>query len=411
MKYRKLLIITIVITSIFFIAANILSYSTHSKGTFTMNELFNEVKTWLGVESDTPNPESNGNGTSSLKTHPWLTLRAIQLFENKYGTNLLSKDQKIAIIQGSIEEDYDIEGTASGIYDNVGMDDPLPEYTALTDSNRCLNHFMDSGNEGLKAIVLKVTVTFPSALDWATLNINNLTNYDEAKRLVKAGDINGWRYLGHVLHLLQDMSVPAHVRADMHLFKETYEQELRKLNIADYCNIVGNCNITNLGEPKAIDTTEPDEYFNQLADDTRKNFYSDGTLPLSLSDFPSNIVICDDHYLCNRDKGNVYVADKRGWINSLYSTEYILTGKIYDKINDKVAESMFSYLGLQAIQYGAGLIKLFYVKTGGCIPTNADCIYNTCSTTTCDDGCSLVQGVRSCMFTVDVGGWREVAPY
>lgn len=407
MKYRKLLIITIVITSVFFVAANILSYSTHSKGTFTMNDLFNEVKNWLGMEADTPNPESNG--TSILKTHPWLTLRAIQLFETKYG-NLLNKEQEIAIIQGSIEEDYDIEGTASGIYDNVGIDDPLPEYTALTDSNRCWNHFMDANGNGLVF----------SALQWATTAVNNNARYSEAETLAKSGQTDsdkllGWRYLGHVLHLLQDMSVPAHVRADMHPFKETYELELRKLNITDYCNKVGDCNMSNLGEPKIIMTTEPepkpDQYFIQLADDTRNNFYSENSFTFELDSLPSNIVACpDEQYLCNSNVGNgkIYVADKNSWMNSLRKMPSSLVP--YYKITDKVAASMFSYLGLQAVQYGAGLIKLFYDETKpACVPTNADCIYNTCSTTTCNDGCSLIQGVRDCSLTIK--GWGEIAPY
>jgi len=218
----------------------------------------------------------------------------------------------------------------------------------------------------------------------------------------------GWRYLGHVLHLLQDMSVPAHVRADMHMGGDTYELELRKLNVVDYCNIVGNCNITNLGEPKNIDTTEPDGYFIQLAADTRNNFYSDDRITLNPFSLPSNVIDCNDHYLCNSNAENVYVLEKRSWIEQLLLANN-KTGKPYYKITDKVAASMFSYLGLQAIQYGAGLIKLFYDETKPtCVPTNADCIYNTCSTITCNDGCSLVQGVRDCSLTIK--GWGEVAP-
>lgn len=311
-----------------------------------MNDLFNAVESWI----ETPKPESNG--TSSLKTHPWLTLRAIQLFE-KTGDKLTPEQEK-AIIKGSIEEDYDIEGTANGIYGNVKMDDPLPLpwYKALTESNRCLNHFMPG-------------LVF-SALQWATTAKNNNTKYSDAVREAKAGHVNGWRYLGHVLHLLQDMTVPAHVLVDPHVVKDdTYELELRNINISVYCSLVGNCDKSKIGEPKNISTDKPDEYFIQLAADTRDNFYSDDTLDILRNSLPSNIETCDDNYLCNRNKERsdddskkVYVAKKRGWIDSLLSANNAYNS--YYKINDNVVKSMFSYLGLQAIQYGAGLIKLFY---------------------------------------------------
>jgi len=358
MRYRKLLITTIVITSILSTAINILSYSTYSeKGKYTMNRLYNQVQTWFTEYKD--NRESNG--PSDLKTHPWLTLRAIQLFEGKNSINL-SDEQKTAIIQGSIEEDFDIEGTASkGIYSDLGMDDKLDSPTTIKDfkdpikSWRCFNHFMNASNDGL--------LDHSSALKWATTDEKNSTRYYEAVRLVKEGKIEGWRYLGHVLHLLEDMSVPAHVRGDMHLLLETYELELRLINIPDYCKLVGNCDKSKLGEPKNISTNKPDEYFIQLAVDTRNNFYSDDTLNILPNSLPSNIVTCDDdNYLCNSDKGkNVYVAKKRGWIDALLSSNNAYN--TYYKINDKVVTSMFSYLGLQAIQHGAGLIKLFHDAT------------------------------------------------
>ncbi|HPM11622.1 MAG TPA: hypothetical protein PK941_14385 [Paludibacter sp.] len=404
MKYKKVLIITVVITSLFFIAFNILSYETNGGGTFTMNQLDQYVSEWLNINNYNNHPESDG--PPALKTHPWLTLRAIQLYE-QYNPPL-ERWQKIEIIRGSIEEDYDIEGTASGdILGLIARDAELTDAIGdkVDQSGRCMNHFMDAKGNGIWP--------FASALKWATTDPKNLTRYDEAVRLLKdEKNTIGWRYLGHVLHLLQDMSVPAHVRADMHGGGDTYELELRELNIVDYCNIVGNCNISNLGEPKAIDTTEPDEYFIQLAADTRNNFYSDNSFTFMLKSLPPNIVTCDEQYLCNSNVGNgkIYVADKNGWMNSLPKMPSALGGeKKYYKITDKVAASMFSYLGLQAIQYGAGLIKLFYNETKQtCVPTNANCIYNTCSSETCYDGCSFVQGVRACGLTIK--GWGEVAP-
>jgi len=400
MKYKKVLIITVVITSLFFIAFNILSYETNGEGTFTMNQLDQYVSEWLNINNYNNHPESDG--PPALKTHPWLTLRAIQLYE-QYNPPL-ERWQKMEIIRGSIEEDYDIEGTASGdILGLIARDAELTDAIGdkVDQSGRCMNHFMDAKGNGIWP--------FASALKWATTDPKNLTRYDEAVRLLKdEKNTIGWRYLGHVLHLLQDMSVPAHVRADMHMGGDTYELELRKLNVVDYCNIVGNCNITNLGEPKNIDTTEPDGYFIQLAADTRNNFYSDDRITLNPFSLPSNVIDCNDHYLCNSNAENVYVLEKRSWIEQLLLANN-KTGKPYYKITDKVAASMFSYLGLQAIQYGAGLIKLFYDETKPtCVPTNADCIYNTCSTITCNDGCSLVQGVRDCSLTIK--GWGEVAP-
>ncbi len=54
-----------------------------------------------------------------------------------------------------------------------------------------------------------------SAYDWAfSSTTRNIYNWNSA--INNACKINGWRSLGHVLHLFQDMCVPAHVRKDLH---------------------------------------------------------------------------------------------------------------------------------------------------------------------------------------------------
>jgi hypothetical protein len=59
-----------------------------------------------------------------------------------------------------------------------------------------------------------------------------------------------YEYLGHVAHLLTDMSVPAHAHDDSHVFYggDTFDDK--------YMNQPGNCNIENAGPPECLYTNE-----------------------------------------------------------------------------------------------------------------------------------------------------------
>lgn len=60
-----------------------------------------------------------------------------------------------------------------------------------------------------------------SATDWALSSSNN-HNWNLAVSDAQSEEFAGWKHLGYVLHLLEDMSSPAHVRHDMHPYSTIY---------------------------------------------------------------------------------------------------------------------------------------------------------------------------------------------
>ena len=351
---RIVIMVAVLFISTLTLVSVIFSYPTHS-GLYSMDGLKVLVNNWLsGVE-----PASHDPSPKDIKVHPWLTLRAIELFEKTYGKGSLSSEQKQTIILGAVEEDFDIEGTSSfSSYGNIPTDKMLDG--GKSQSERCMNHFMDINENGL-ALLDK---TASSAGYWAFQDEQNSTRYSEAVDLVKSGQtederLRGWRFLGHVLHLLQDMSVPAHVRNDGHpgsygTNDDNYEHELSIKNIASTSDKTGYYELipdSSLEAPKTDST--PDGLFKALAQYTRENYVSDDTQDDSPQ--PSNVGVCEDdsNYMCN---GVSKIAHK--------GVLYKITGKSeFLNIDDKVTDSMFSDLGKKAIEYSAGLIKLFYDTT------------------------------------------------
>lgn len=337
----------------------IFSYPSIREGAYTLGNWYKQIEIWLNYEKP---------GANDFKVHPWLALRAIQLAQDYYGI-ALTDEQKKLIILGSIEEDYDLKGTSSvdeysdvkGSIDDSTYGDKLG--TNPLQSARAVNHFMDSGGNGLHETIKGVVVTFPSALDWATSG-KNLTRYSKAEDLAKSGDKNGWRFLGHVLHLLQDMATPAHVRNDQHAVfgGDNYETILStvgttKSELSDHFGDNYYDLLPSL--PDSPVKKSLNDLFSQLSKHTRNNYYSDDSFNSSNYDNPS---------LTNGGNGYCYAND----VPYKQGVAYYVMGKDcnYAKIDKNSVRVMFPDLASKAIAYGAGLIKLFYDATTANTGTN-----------------------------------------
>ena len=118
-------------------------------------------------------------------THAGITEQTIYFYENKF-SSVLSTSEKEQIIKGSIDED-----------------NFLP---------RVLNHFYDPiRNIGIN--------NFKTAKDWATSkNTGNYYTWQDGIQAYAEGDKDRALYaLGHIMHLIQDMTVPDHTRNDAHV--------------------------------------------------------------------------------------------------------------------------------------------------------------------------------------------------
>lgn|GEM_PF-3407676 len=166
-----------------------------------------------------------------LTAHPWLTRQGLALFDRKYPARAaqLSSSVRAYLILGSIEEDWDMEGTSlESLFSEILRTRNLTQsdiWSALDsvdptniNNNRCQNHFyaLDENGQAIGLTYGTAVGQIVTSLAWAQSDDRNTCNWSGA--LLAGHTEDGWRRLGHVLHLLQDLGSPAHVRNDYHGF-------------------------------------------------------------------------------------------------------------------------------------------------------------------------------------------------
>lgn len=250
-------------------------------------------------------------------THPLLTARAIDLFETSVGKTFISTEDR-AIILGSIAEDAD---------------------------SRFLNHFYDPiNNVGLNK------GQFSSSKRWALgqATLPNDFTWDNAIYQYVYGDkIKALATLGHILHLVQDKTVPDHTRDDAHPIVSNYETFAKTQNV--------------MTPAQPVYLRSLDDYFDQVAIFTNANFFSDDTI---LKNYPepknfnevwlkSSLGVDENFGIGNFGKLVLIkrFRDDRGTLQTSYS--------ISDTDN-KIMLDYWNTLAPRAVGYSAGVIKLFF---------------------------------------------------
>src|SRR3989339_827244 len=134
-------------------------------------------------------------GYDNMVIHPRLSGAAVEIYNREAGRKI-SAAESAWIIEGAIAEDTD------------------PRY---------LNHFYDpTTGAGLEFWPLKPK----SALEWLTDQDSATGDYSVGAILINYREGNAkraWQGVGHILHLFQDMAVPAHTRLDPHADGDPYE--------------------------------------------------------------------------------------------------------------------------------------------------------------------------------------------
>jgi len=159
-------------------------------------------------------------------THPWITRRANDFLQAKYpGGEYAELDLYIdAVAEGSIHED------ALGA-DNDGDDS----------SERFYRHFYRPTDFlGLQEVpgyppnIFDCVTNLENSLDWGDgSTAYNEYDWQDALAHYAGGDLwNAYYALGHVAHLIEDLSVPAHTHLDIHAVSlaEEYGDDYE-----DYC--------------------------------------------------------------------------------------------------------------------------------------------------------------------------------
>lgn len=264
-------------------------------------------------------------------THPGLTKEAAELY-NKENNLKLTTEEIGYLALGAIEEDAPI---------------------------RWMNHFYDPvHNIGLANM-------YDSAKKWSTDEENQI-NYAKGNNTWQDAIYNyqtgnkkqAFISLGHVLHLLEDMTVPAHTRDDAHPEGDPYEHWVR--------------NNFKQTPANTIYYNSLNKYFDYLANYSNNNFYSKDTIETNNFKFlkisKAMVQKADDglfyEYEYYKNFENIeYPLFFKGtslWNNFLPTSNQVFEKKVEDPL---ILSSHFSLLAPKAIGAGAGVIKLFFEET------------------------------------------------
>ncbi len=301
-------------------------------------------------------------------THAYLTREAVGVYNENSLNNKVSRNDANFLIDGSRRED-DIPRSMDHFYDpinNRGITYDPAINAAIPIPGKWLSAKEWSQNPSAQnGLVYKVPETIGSVLtaierrDISKISAETNFTWQKAVNLYINGDKNGAMFaLGHILHLLEDMSVPAHTRNDPHPGNDSYElyADRFNLNAPD-----GDLETKTLNlQPIKVDNI--DLYFGSLAKYTNSHYYSNNTIGIN-SGYSnpelsiSRAEIIDKHYYFYDGDGSNkhYVARKSnsGFGVSDYAVNIDIT-------NDLIKSSYWNVLSVKSVQYSAGVIDLFF---------------------------------------------------
>ncbi|HOX60971.1 MAG TPA: lamin tail domain-containing protein [Candidatus Magasanikbacteria bacterium] len=225
---------------------------------------------------------------------------------------------------------------------------------------RWMNHFYDPiNNVGLGGKYL-------SAKDWSE-DSNRQRDFALGDRSWQRA-VDDWKKghkdlalteLGHTLHLVADMAVPAHTRLDIHPTGDSLEQFVKSNWNSLETIVKKDVSVKNISKLS--------EGFDGLAKFSNANFYSDDTLD---SNRYNEIFISKSSIIQQGKSGDVLLKENRinNDLNKLYLEKetFSWSGTGSKKIiNDPVILTSYSsHLIPESISYSAGVIKLFFNEVG-----------------------------------------------
>ncbi|MBU4348465.1 lamin tail domain-containing protein [Patescibacteria group bacterium] len=185
---------------------------------------------------------------------------------------------------------------------------------------------------------------------------------------VNGNEERGLEALGHILHLIEDKAVPAHVRNDPHLNKEilsynfgnpdSYETWAEKFTSA-------NIDLSErLLKKTPIYLSNINSYFDEIAKYTNTHFYSDDRIGVDYYVLPTptidnSIIIGNYRYNRSRDEDGFYYLSAQPKISSvIFGVKGSIT--LVPNEDDLIFRDYWSRLSVKAVQYGAGVIDLFF---------------------------------------------------
>ena len=290
-------------------------------------------------------------------THKGLTRDIVRFYERSYSKTFTVED-KIAIEKGAVEEDSGARAL-NHFYDPVYNKAVLP--SNLTSKEWAVNTLAQANANTKYRVTLGnlANAYFASDDDYS---------WDRAVYEYAHGDKKrGLEGLGHILHLIEDATVPDHTRDDPHpdfVWRDRFNQESPYEKFADKFN-TDNIKISDelIKEgAKPVLRSSLGEYFDALADYSNNNFFSKDTI---FDKKYQNPTIVSEKYEKLSDGLEYKFGYNKGHLVWIIEIPNLSEGKMdrnYSIMDTDrlILTDYWNLLSRQAVENGAGVIKLFF---------------------------------------------------
>ena len=303
-----------------------------------------------------------------IDTHAYLTQEVLDFYNKNFSGQRIPENLKNYLVDGSRRED-DTPRWMNHFYDPVN-DRGLESVYGNGYKSKEWAQSSDKQND-VKYKVYTAMASILTAIEQQKISaLTAETDYtwQGAIRFYVNGDKEKAMFLlGHVLHLIEDASVPEHTRNDPHpggYDYSPYENFTRKFTLT---SSDGNL-INRLGGRSPVILDNLGSYFDGLAGYSNNNFYSQDTIGIQ-SGYGSPVPDYDektDGYLYGIKKDGESGDYKLFVRTKLTTLDYAVTNTdnvslvLNKEGGDLVLQDYWSRLSTKSVQYGAGVINLFF---------------------------------------------------
>lgn len=287
-----------------------------------------------------------------VQTHEGLTRATVETYLRLQNREF-QQDEISAIVRGSSDEDSD-KRPVNHFFDPIKERGLTVGLISWSTSKRWAQDTEEQANFCVQKICF-------SKVGYADKYFSSPIDYSWDRAIyeyVHGSKERGLEGLGHILHLLQDSSVPSHVRNDQHLNNGTYGDFD---SYEQYAGKYGQGDVPILDLSSIQQRQNLSSYFDFLAGFTNGHFLSKDTL-FKKYDYPklSQLLTRSDGFGYDSILGHrlVVVNSKRDADGTIEIKTYI-ENPILDP-NKLVLADYWSILSKEAIKNGVGVIDLFF---------------------------------------------------
>jgi len=306
-----------------------------------------------------------------IGTHAYLTNESFDLFNKNFSSQKISPELRDFLVDGARRED-DVPRWMNHFYDPVndrGLTSDM-SVDPINIGNWDASKVWAKNIKNQNGLMYKVPATIASMLNAvqkrkiSTISDETDFTWQEAIRYYANGENEKAMFaLGHVLHLLQDASVPDHTRNDPHSEGSPYEKFTDQYTLTSIDKEL----IKRLNDKPIPAFSDLENSFKELATYSNNNFYSKDTIGIQSGyKSPEPEYVDRDgfyYYGFNKDENNrpihlvAYINfEKFSYIHS--NKENLTLKEALGKSN--VLDDYWSRLSTKSVLYSAGLVKLFF---------------------------------------------------